>query len=121
MVSSKEFQETGAKLEKWTAKILKNAYLTSEQQVDLEAIHRATQKFQSFVRENAETIDYYENADPKVLQHVRHELLNHLNIIAGFTRLLVKTLPDNLLLEMATIRQISDIGQNLIDTITEMR
>jgi hypothetical protein len=121
MESSSALCNTAADLEKTTARILKRARLTKQQRIDLEAVQQAIQLFQSFAGAEHDIIDNFADADPAELQRVRHQLLNHLNIIAGFTRILVRELPDNLLLEMSTIRQINETGQVLIDKISELR
>jgi hypothetical protein len=48
-------------------------------------------------------------------------MLNHLNIIVGFTGLIVRELPDNLLLHMGTIRKIHAAGENLIRRVNALR
>jgi hypothetical protein len=121
MEYSGELLATANNLEKWTRKILKTASLSAQQREDLEAVRDAIQRFQTYSNEECQTIDNFADSDPEDLQRVRHQLLNHLNIIVGFTRIIVRELPDNLLLEMVTIRKINETGQTLIDKIKAMR
>ena len=119
--SSEIFLQTAVDVEKWSAKVLKEAPLTPLQRTDIEVVLQATQQFQTYLRAESQIVDDYANADPAELQRVRHQLLNHLNIIVGFTRIIVRDLPDNLLMHMATIRKINAGGQSLIERVKALR
>jgi hypothetical protein len=119
--SSEIFLQTAADVEKWSAKVLKEAPLTPLQRTDIEVVLQATQQFQTYLRAESQIVDDFANADPAELQRVRHQLLNHLNIIVGFTRIIVRDLPDNLLMHMATIRKINAGGQSLIERVKALR
>jgi hypothetical protein len=119
--SSEIFLQTAADVEKWSAKVLKEAPLTQLQRTDIEVVLQATQQFQTYLRAESQIVDDFANADPAELQRVRHQLLNHLNIIVGFTRIIVRDLPDNLLMHMATIRKINEGGQSLIERVKALR
>jgi hypothetical protein len=121
MEFSGELLKIAGNLEKWTTKILKEAKLSAQQRMDLEAVSDAIQRFQTYASDECFIIDNSAEADPQDLQRVRHQLLNHLNIIAGFTRIIVRELPDNLLLQMVTIRKINETGQTLIDKVKALR
>ena len=118
---SGELLSAANNLEKWTAKVLKEARLSAQQRTDLEAVRDATQRLQTYASTECQIIDNYADADPEDVQRVRHQLLNHLNIVVGFTRILMRELPDNLLMQMVTIRNINETGQSLIDKIKAMR
>ena len=113
--------KTAADLEKWSAKVLKDAPLSKQQRMDIEIVLQAVQQFQTFLHAELPIVDNFPDADSAELQRVRHQLLNHLNIIVGFTRIIVRDLPDNLLMHMATIRKINETGQGLIERVNAMR
>ncbi|MGB7337369.1 MAG: hypothetical protein WBC91_00640 [Phototrophicaceae bacterium] len=91
-------------------KLLKKAPLNSDQRVDIETIQEATRLFKAYVRIE---VDRLSDEDDSAKKRVRHQLRNHVNIIVGFSQLMIKELPDNLLLEMASIRQIYKLGESL--------
>jgi hypothetical protein len=119
--SSEALLQTAADIEKWSAKILKDAPLSKQQRTDIEVVLQATQQFQTFLSAELEIVDNFPDTEVAELQRVRHQLLNHLNIIVGFTRMLVRDLPDNLLMHMALIRKINETGQGLIERVTALR
>ena len=119
--SSETLLQTAADLEKWSAKILKDAPLSKQQHTDIEVVLQATQQFQTFLRAELQIVDNFADADRAELQRVRHQLLNHLNIIVGFTRIIVRDLPDNLLMHMALIRKINETGHGLIERVNALR
>lgn len=112
---------TTCNLDKWTAKILKEAFLSAQQRKDLEMILEAIKQFSDFAHDETVIIDNFAEAVPSELQRVRHKLLNHLNIIVGFTALIIRDLPDNLLLQMMTIRKINETAETLIKEIKALR
>jgi hypothetical protein len=99
--------------------LLKKAPLTSLQREDIEAINGAARQFISYASAHIEPI--LSSEDAAELQNIRHRLRNHLNIIVGFSRLLVRELPDNLLLHMLLVRQIHETGEMLIVRVDDIR
>jgi nitrogen-specific signal transduction histidine kinase len=102
-------------IETQTTSLLDQAPLTVQQREDLSFVREAVQQFQRITRSESEIIHDAPSAEEA--QRVRHDLRNQLNIIAGFTRLLVKQLPDNLLLHMMAIRQIHETAQTLLERV----
>lgn len=99
--------------------LLNKAPLTNLQRDDIEAINNAAKQFLSYAQAHVEPILTSEDAEE--LQSIRHRLRNHLNIIVGFSRLLVRELPDNLLLHMLLVRQIHETGEMLIVRVNDIR
>jgi hypothetical protein len=99
--------------------LLKKAPLTSLQRDDIEAINGAARQFITYASAHIEHI--LSSEDAAELQNIRHRLRNHLNIIVGFSRLLVRELPDNLLLHMLLVRQIHETGEMLIVRVDDIR
>jgi|GEM_PF-3975659 len=102
----------------WSDKLLAKAPLTDDQRQDIVAINDASREFLTYATREMSAIT--DEADLSTKQRVRHQLRNYLNIIVGFSRLMVKELPDNLLMDMITIRKIHDTGEMLmaqVDTI----
>ncbi|MEL6527425.1 MAG: hypothetical protein AAFQ07_17115 [Chloroflexota bacterium] len=99
----------------WSQKLLTNADLTTEQHDDILAMSEAAHNFIAYAETEWIVIDG--DAPQQDKQRVRHQLRNYLNIVVGFSKLLVKELPDNLLLHMATIRKIHTAGQKLMQRV----
>lgn len=99
--------------------LLKKAPLTNLQREDIQAINNAARQFFDYAQAHVEPILSSEDAEE--LQSIRHRLRNHLNIIVGFSRLLVRELPDNLLLHMLLVRQIHETGEMLIVRVDDIR
>lgn len=99
--------------------LLKKAPLTSLQHDDIDAINAAAKQFLAYAQANCEPI--LSSEDAAELQFIRHRLRNHLNIIVGFSRLLVRELPDNLLLHMLLVRKIHETGEMLIVRVDDIR
>src|SRR5689334_13622480 len=99
--------------------LLRKAPLTSLQREDIEAINGAATQFITYASAHIEPI--LSSEDAAELQNIRHRLRNHLNIIVGFSRLLVRELPDNLLLHMLLVRQIHETGEMLIVRVDDIR
>jgi hypothetical protein len=99
--------------------LLLKAPLTNLQRTDIEAINQAAKQFLSYAQANVQPI--LTSDDAAELQDIRHRLRNHLNIIVGFSRLLVKELPDNLLLHMLLVRKIHETGEMLIVRVDDIR
>src|SRR5688572_103943 len=97
----------------------RKAPLTSLQREDIDAINLAAKQFLSYAQANVEPI--LTSDDAAELQDIRHRLRNHLNIIVGFSRLLVRELPDNLLLHMLLVRKIHETGEMLIVRVDDIR
>jgi hypothetical protein len=99
--------------------LLRKAPLTSLQRDDILAINHAATQFLSYAQAHVEPILTSEDAEE--LQDIRHRLRNHLNIIVGFSKLLVRDLPDNLLLHMLLVRRIHETGEMLIVRVDDIR
>jgi signal transduction histidine kinase len=99
--------------------LLKKAPLTNIQRSDIDAINAAARQFIAYAQANLQSI--MSSEDTAELQSIRHRLRNHLNIIVGFSRLLVRELPDNLLLHMLLLRQIHETGEMLIVRVDDIR
>lgn len=96
----------------WSKKLLDKAPLTDDQREDIDAINQASLDFINYASSQIKTMPL--DVDSETKQKVRHQLRNHLNIIIGFSRLIVKDLPDNLLMDMVTVRKIHDTGEMLM-------
>lgn len=98
--------------------VLSHAPLTDAQRTDFEVIHDAARKLLSETERGLAAIAA--GCSSEECRLIRHQLRNHLNIISGFTRLIVRALPDNLLLHMITIRKIlqaTEVLQTQINAI----
>lgn len=96
----------------WSDKLLAKAPLTENQREDIVAIKNASREFTEYATQEMPAITGAEG-DMDTKQRVRHQLRNYLNVIIGFSRLIVKELPDNLLMDMIIIRKIHDTGEML--------
>lgn len=103
----------------WSGQLLQKAPLNATQRSDLRAINQAAKEFSSSVQTRLPQIS--PDAHPDELQRVRHDLLNNLNIVVGFSQILVREMPDNLLLHMLTIRQIFTRGKDLMEQVRTIR
>jgi len=101
------------------ALVLRQAPLTEAQREDLEAIYNAAQDFHHTLTLALPSIS--QGADPEVLSQTRHQLRNCLNVVVGLTRILIRDLPDNLLLQMATVRTMHQNGQELMTEVDQLR
>lgn len=110
--------ETAQTIQKQSSKILKRAYLTELQRQDLQAITIATT---AFLDDTLANLNIIQSDDVEAKRHVRHQLRNHLNIIVGFSQIILKELPDNLLLHMAILRQIHQAGRDLITRVDSIQ
>jgi hypothetical protein len=99
--------------------LILKAPLTSLQAKDIEAINQAAKQFLSYTQDHVQPI--ITSDDAAELQDIRHRLRNHLNIIVGFSKLLVRELPDNLLLHMLLVRKIHETGEMLIVRVDDIR
>lgn len=104
--------ELAESVHSWSKKLLDKAPLTDDQREDIDAIHTASREFVSYASSQMKTMTL--DVDSETKQKVRHQLRNHLNVIVGFSRLIVKDLPDNLLMDMVTVRKIHDTGEMLM-------
>ncbi|MGJ3240048.1 MAG: hypothetical protein ACFE0Q_15175 [Anaerolineae bacterium] len=111
--------ESAQKVQVWSRKILDKAPLTALQREDLLAIYDASDQFVRYATDHTAVIMAEIGDEAK--REVRHQLGNYLNVIIGFSQLLVKELPDNLLLHMAIIRQISQTGEHLRQQVDAIR
>lgn len=103
----------------WVDQLLSDAPLTALQRDDLTAVRTAAERFKKQLDDELDIIIF--SKDEAELQRVRHDLRNHLNIIVGFTRIIVRELPDNLLLHLVTVRNINNLGKTLIECVNEIR
>lgn len=117
--SQLEILNTADNLIQWSARILNDAPLNEVQRQDVQAIYYASRRFYDFAQSEIHVI--LEGQDARELQRVRHQLRNYLNIIVGFSRLLVRELPDNLLMHMILLRQIHSTGQILTEQVNTIR
>ena len=97
---------------RWSVVLLDKAPLTEDQREDIVAIHIASQGFVEYASAQISLITTEVDKDTK--KRIRHQLRNYLNVIIGFSRLIVKELPDNLLMDMVTVRKIHDTGEMLM-------
>ncbi len=97
---------------RWSVSLLDKAPLTEDQREDIVAIHLASQEFVAYASAQIPIITTDVDNDTK--KRIRHQLRNYLNVIVGFSRMMVKELPDNLLMDMVTVRKIHDTGEMLM-------
>ena len=100
-------------------KILKSSHLSALQREDFSAISRAIYKFIDEAQKSKHIIIAPDEIEAK--RDVRHNLRNHLNIVVGFSSLIIKELPDNLLFNMASIHQICALGKTLIERVDSIQ
>lgn len=100
--------------------VLHQAPLTDAQREDLEAVRKASQDFNITLLQTLPQLDS-SNDDPELLSKTRHQLRNSLNVIVGLTRIMIRELPDNLLLQMATVRTMHQNGQELMTEVDNLR
>ncbi|MCA9914507.1 MAG: hypothetical protein KC496_14235 [Anaerolineae bacterium] len=98
--------------------VLNQAPLTDAQREDMEAVRKASQEFH---RTLLALPPLDQTRDPELLSHTRHQLRNYLNIVVGMTRIMIRELPDNLLLQMATVRTMHQNGQELMTEVDQLR
>ena len=97
---------------RWSVMLLDKAPLTEEQREDIVAIRTASEEFVEYASEQISL--FSDEIDKETKKEIRHQLRNYLNVIVGFSRMMVKELPDNLLMDMVTVRKIHDIGEMLM-------
>lgn len=123
MLNASQFEtdiiQTAEIINQTSQKILKKSRLTTSQHEDISAIHQAIGKF---IREaQASKAIIISPDDLEMKKHIRHQLRNHLNIVVGFSSLIIKELPDNLLLHMISIRKICETGETLIERVDSIQ
>ena len=96
---------------RWSLALLDKAPLTDDQREDIVAIHTASQEFVDYASSQLSSLTVDSDIDTR--KRIRHQLRNYINIIIGFSSLIVKDLPDNLLMDMVTVRKIHDTGEML--------
>lgn len=104
--------ELAESIYEWSQSLLDKAALTDDQREDVVAIHTASHEFINFASSQMQKFTLDVDAGTK--KQVRHKLRNYLNVIVGFSRLIVKELPDNLLLHMVIVRKIHNAGELLM-------
>jgi len=98
----------------------RNAKITRERQIDLETIHGAGMRFQK----KAGDVSYALMAvsDATSLQKLRHDLKNELNVIIGFSRLILRETRSPLTpLQYATVGTIHQTGMDLLALVDQLR
>jgi signal transduction histidine kinase len=113
-----DFIHAAQNVVQWCDDVLNNAPLTVAQRDDLQHVRRAARLFY----EQAQTrySHVLQSGDDEAIQALRHRLRNHLNIVVGFTQVLLREMPDNLLLHLLTIRKIHQTGQTLLMHVNRM-
>ncbi len=101
------------------AAVLNQAPLTDAQREDLEAVRKASQDFHRTLLLAAPHLDGSDELE--LLSTTRHQLRNYLNVVVGLTRIMIRELPDNLLLQMATVRTMHQNGQELMTEVDNLR
>lgn len=96
----------------WSNILLEEAPLTAQQREDITAINNAAKSFIKHAKNEQQTLS--QSADAEAKKAVRHQLRNHLNIVVGFSQLLLAELPDNLLMHMVILRDIHQTGKDLL-------
>lgn len=99
--------------------VLHQAPLTPPQREDLEAVRKASQDFHRTVLLALPGLS--QEHDEELLSQTRHQLRNSLNVVVGLTRILIRDLPDNLLLQMGTVRTMHKNGQELMTEVDQLR
>ncbi len=102
----------------WSDDLLQNAPLTDDQRDDLQHVERAARLFQQQTSDRYHTV--LDSDDTDAIRMLRHQLRNHLNIVVGFTQVMLREMPDNLLLHLLTIRKIHQTGRALLKRVNEM-
>lgn len=115
-----DMQHTAERLLQMSSTLLERAPLNARQHEDMQAIREAAQSFLMILLENRAVLNS-ESTTAQELQTIRHDLRNVLNVIVGYTRILIRELPDNLLLYMASVREMYDMGQRLLEQTQQIR
>jgi signal transduction histidine kinase len=102
----------------WSDDLLQSAPLTADQRDDLQHVQRAAHLFYRQASSQYQTVLASDDTD--AIRTLRHQLRNHLNIVVGFTRIILREMPDNLLLHLLTIRKIHQTGRTLLERVNEM-
>ena len=102
----------------WSEDLLESAPLTADQRDDLQHVERAARLFYRQASEHYYSV--LDSGDEAAIQTLRHDLRNHLNIVVGFTQVMLREMPDNLLLHLLTIRKIHQTGKALLKRVNDM-
>jgi signal transduction histidine kinase len=102
----------------WCDDLLTSAPLTASQRDDLQHVRQAARLFYEQAQNRYRHV--VQSGDDEAIQTLRHRLRNHLNIVVGFTQVLLREMPDNLLLHLLTIRKIHQTGQTLLLHVNRM-
>lgn len=98
----------------------RNPKMTPERQMDMETIHGAGVRFQK--KAGHITYRLTAAADSALLQKIRHDLKNELNVIIGFTRLMLREIRTPLTpLQYATVGTIHQTGVDLLELVEQLR
>jgi hypothetical protein len=96
-----------------------NPRLSPSHRNDLETIQSAARKFQRMVDDNRQILLSNENG---ILQQIRHDLKNTLNLVIGFTSLLLRESQSPLTpLQYATVQSIFNTGKTLLIAVEKLR
>lgn len=96
-----------------------NPRLSPSHRNDLETVQAAARKFQRMLDDNRALLQSGENG---VLQQFRHDLKNTLNLVIGFTSLLLRESQSPLTpLQYATVQSIFNTGKTLLIAVEKLR
>ncbi|MEM9953982.1 MAG: hypothetical protein AAF846_20400 [Chloroflexota bacterium] len=111
--------EDAQQIIQWCQTLLDTSRLTETQRQDMTAIRHSAMEFLQYATNEVQMMT--DDTPLSKKQEVRHQLRNYLNIVVGFSRLMVRDLPDNLLMDMATVRQIHDTGEHLRTQVDQIQ
>ncbi|MCU0514909.1 MAG: hypothetical protein MUE40_20325 [Anaerolineae bacterium] len=98
----------------------RNPRLNAAQQTDLVTLYEAAVRFQK--KSSNAMFRLSQNADEAILQRMRHDLKNELNIIIGFSRLMLREIRSPLTpLQYATMSTIYQAGMDLVTLVDTLR
>lgn len=98
----------------------KNPKLTPQRHSDLETIHGAAVRLQR--KASNTTYRLAHSPDEATLQKIRHDLKNELNVIIGFSRIMLRETRSPLTpLQYATMATIHQTGVDLLNQVEQLR
>ncbi len=97
-----------------------NPRLSPSHRNDLETIQSAARKFHHMLDDNRQMLT--QSAENGLLQQMRHDLKNTLNLVIGFTSLLLRESQSPLTpLQYATVQSIFNTGKTLLIAVEKLR
>lgn len=97
-----------------------NHHLSANHHNDMETIRAAAHKFHRMLDDNHHLV--MQPGDGAVLQQLRHDLKNTLNLVIGFTSLLLRESRSPLTpLQYATVQSIHNTGKTLLTAVENLR